>query len=460
MTSPRFPHHLATAGDIGVLDGIAGAVLLLSGGLLVASPDGVATVTFLATALLAAVASPMAATAAVIVALPFTYRPVQIGSSEFGPLELSIAMLTVSRGIQVFRGGSLHGWSGHFWSKNGLGLPAFAFLAAATFSLTTVADPAHRHESLREYRLVIVEPILVYLLMRPTLRSHHGQRFLGGTLIASGTVVAICAVGQFTLGLGVAADGVHRATVTYPHPNNLSFYLERVGAFAAGAALMLRRPRWRAIRLGTALIISLGVGATFSRGAMIGLIVGVATLALLTGQRRGAWIPVLSAVVIAALFFGALASGRLVDLGGTGRWPTRFLIWRASWAMALDHPIWGVGLDQFLYQYWRRYVEPGGWPERYSSHPHNLVLDLWLRVGILGAVAFGWLFTGVARLVRRHLAHGDLPATPFVAGAMAAIVAGLTHGLVDNGFFLPDVAVMTWLFIAVLEAASHDLADA
>lgn len=460
MASPRFRHYLATTGDIGGVDGIAGAVLLLSGGLLLASPDGVATVAFVAIALLAAVASPVVATAAVILALPFTYRPVQIAGGAFSPLELSIAMLAVSRGVQVCRGGWPRGWPGRSGLKNGVGLPALAFLATATFSLATVADPGHRHESLREYRLVIVEPILVYLLARPALRSDRGQRILAGTLIASGTVVALCAVGQFALGLGIAADGVHRATVTYPHPNNLSFYLERVGAFAAGTALILPRSRWRTVMLGTALILSLGVGATFSRGAMIGLIVGVGAVALLTGRRRRAWIPMVGAVAIAALLFGALASGRLVDLGGTGRWPTRFLIWRASWAMALDHPIWGVGLDQFLYQYWRRYVEAGGWPERYSSHPHNLVLDLWLRVGILGAVAFGWLFFGVARRVRRHLAHGDLPATPFVAGATAAVVAGLTHGLVDNGFFLPDVAVMTWLFIAMIEAASHDLSNA
>ena len=36
---------------------------------------------------------------------------------------------------------------------------------------------------------------------------------------------------------GLAAGEVARARLVYPHPNNLAFFLERVGVFAAGLAL-------------------------------------------------------------------------------------------------------------------------------------------------------------------------------------------------------------------------------
>jgi hypothetical protein len=36
-----------------------------------------------------------------------------------------------------------------------------------------------------------------------------------------------------------------------------------------------------------------------------------------------------------------------------------------------------------------------------------------------------------------------------VAGA-AALTAGAVHGLVDNAFFLPDLAVLTWVSVALL----------
>ena len=96
-------------------------------------------------------------------------------------------------------------------------------------------------------------------------------------------------------------------------------------------------------------------------------------------------------------------------------------------------------------------MEPAGWPERYTSHPHNLLLDLWLSVGILGLAAFCWLVVCAVGLARGARSADSLIPLPMVAGASGALVAGLVHGLVDNGFLLPDLAVMTWLFLAYLE---------
>jgi O-antigen ligase len=116
--------------------------------------------------------------------------------------------------------------------------------------------------------------------------------------------------------------------------------------------------------------------------------------------------------------------------------------------MLLDNPVSGVGLDGFLYEYWRRYVEPSGWPERYTSHPHNIILDVWLRLGILGLVAFAALAAAFAVTLRAERRPRP-DAASLMAAASAALVAGLVHGLVDNGYFLPDVAAMTWFLIAL-----------
>ena len=40
-------------------------------------------------------------------------------------------------------------------------------------------------------------------------------------------------------------------------------------------------------------------------------------------------------------------------------------------------------------------------------------------------------------------------------GALAALVTGFVHGMVDNGFFLPDLAVLTWFAIALIERSSR-----
>jgi O-antigen ligase len=216
---------------------------------------------------------------------------------------------------------------------------------------------------------------------------------------------------------------------------------------------MERRLRWPLAAIALATLA--GAAATLSRGAAIGVAVGLAVVVALSGRRR-AWYWYGAGLAGAAVAFALLAEGRLLATGGAGGESTRFMIWRSSLRMARDHPLFGVGLDQFLYQYQLRYVEPAGWPERYTSHPHNLLLDLWLRLGILGVVVFAWLIAATARLFQAARRRARPERRGILVGAAAALVAGLVHGLVDNAFFVPDLAVMTWFFIALLAAAGGD----
>jgi putative inorganic carbon (HCO3(-)) transporter len=112
-----------------------------------------------------------------------------------------------------------------------------------------------------------------------------------------------------------------------------------------------------------------------------------------------------------------------------------------------------VGLDNFLYQYRTRYVLPAAWQELDLSHPHNLVLDFWVRLGVIGVVVLAWL-EGV--FFRRGLAFYRratfLPMQALAAGLMASMVAALAHGLIDQGFFLVDLA---FVFMLTLGLLSH-----
>ena len=457
-----------------------------------------------ATGVATALVAPAAALAAIAVALPVAYLPVAIGSYRFSPLELAIVVAGLGVGLRLVPRLAIPAGRAalrRLASPLAVTAPALAILAAATLSLATVVDPAHRPESLREYRLVIVEPLLAFFVARYLLPDASARRLVVDTLLMVGAIVGAAALVSFAQHAGDLAIGGYRATVTYPHPNNLAFFLERVATFALGMAVTehvfamptgsaaTQQGRHRADRAGVgrrpstwlapvAAALALAGGATtLSRGFVLSLAIGAAVVVALVGTRRW-WRRYLIAVVAGVVFFAAAAWDRLADLGGAGQVPTRILIWQASLRMALDHPLFGVGLDQFLYQYWPRYVEPAGWPERYTSHPHNLLLDLWLRLGILGAAAFAWLAVAVGRIAARsrvilqeaqdrqardHLAqdrrarHSALryrhtgEEGAVAVGAAAALAAGVAHGLVDNAFFLPDLAVMTWLFVTLLE---------
>ena len=107
-------------------------------------------------------------------------------------------------------------------------------------------------------------------------------------------------------------------------------------------------------------------------------------LALALCARRTTWL-------LAGGALAGIASGRRarVERFASRILRARFLrlsLWRAAWAMAQDHPLWGVRPDNFLYYY---SVISCGAEVDPSLPPHNLLLDFWLRLGASGA-AIPW----------------------------------------------------------------------
>jgi putative inorganic carbon (HCO3(-)) transporter len=126
----------------------------------------------------------------------------------------------------------------------------------------------------------------------------------------------------------------------------------------------------------------------------------------------------------------------------------RLKLWQASLTMLRDYWPLGVGLDNFLYQYRTRYILPEAWEEPDLSHPHNLILDFGTRLGIGGIVLLFWLqgafWANAWRLYQKTQA-------PLVLGLMGSMIVFLSHGLVDNSYFLVDLAFTFFLTIGVVQ---------
>lgn len=396
---------------------------------------------------------PDALLAAAMISLPLIYHPVAIGASRFSLLELSLVVgavcLSLREAAFAIRSRTL-GRLRSLAEPIDMTFVALAAVVVGVISLTTVADRRYLAESVRQLRVVIVEPTVALLLVRRAFLG-AGAGIAAVAFLGAGVVTAMYALGEAALGKSVViADGVSRVRGPYPHPNNLALFLDRAFILALGVALIA--PRWRRAVAPAATVIGVALAASFSRGSILGVGGGVALLLVTLRPRRG-WTVAIAAFAVLAVVALVAAPGRLTALGSTGTTSTRGLIWRSSLRMLRDHPWTGVGLDQFLYQYRRRYVSPAGWPERYTSHPHNLVLDVWLNLGVAGAITFAALAVVTIAHAWRATAI-DAVLRPVVLVASAALLAGFLHGMVDNGFFLPDLATMTWSLIAVIGACS------
>jgi O-antigen ligase len=308
-----------------------------------------------------------------------------------------------------------------------------------------------------EWRTVILGPALFYGLLRAVRPTRQEMWLILDGFVLSGLVVALHGLWQYGGGAAVAETitaegGLERLTAFYGSPNNVALYLGRLVPLLL-AMMLLGTGRRRLFYTAVLLPIAPALLLTFSKGSLF-LGVPVALLIVFSywqwqgGRRVRPWL-------VGALISGALAllvvvqipqlAGRLNPLGETSFF--RVHLWRSALNMIADRPLFGVGLDNFLYAYRGRYIFEAAWQEPDLNHPHNIVLDFASRLGLLGLLAGGWLWWRFWHTLRPLPFQVERQWQPIAVGLVGAFGYILAHGLVDHSFFLVDLAYVFFLLL-------------
>jgi polysaccharide biosynthesis protein PslG len=373
-------------------------------------------------------------------ALPFYLQPIRIRGAE---VPLSEALIGVALVLYLVRTALNSSWR---WPDTPFAWPAILFFLAASASVVAAEFPRY---ALREWRTDVLEPLILFgliLLVRPRLK------LMLDALLFGGLIVILAGFAQYATRHGIQAEGVLRMVGVYRSPDNFALYLARLVPIAAALALLAPVGRsWRVVYgMGAALGLA-AVLLSFTRGAWIGVFVALLVVAGFAGRR---WLAAgLAGGAGAAAVLSTLQARRIQSLfqltpGSTGF--TRLALWQAAARMIDDHPLFGIGLDNFLYQY-PRYILSDARNEPDLSHPHNLLLDFWSRIGIFGLAALIWIevvFFGMAARIIGKTGGWNRAAA---IGLLASMVDCLVHGLVDNSYFLIDLSLLFWLSIGLLQ---------
>lgn len=392
---------------------------------------------------------------------PFFLFPVNLYRFSF-PMSELILLITVA--VSALRGFVTWGkaWrsserlnlrrSIHFRSMDAALL---AWLLLAAISLLWVDIPGR---AATELRTLFIEPILFYVLLRVYGRDRLMLVRLIDTLLLAGLVVSMIGLVQFASGTAIitAEEGAGRLASVYGSPNNVALFLGRCLPFTL-AYLVIQTDRQRRIAAGLVLVtMIITIALTQSAGALfLGIPASVALVLFMTLRRRGLYVLGGLAAIAAVVLPIALRSARfqrLLDFAeGTNFF--RLRVWESALHMIADHPVTGIGLDQFLYAYRGRYLLPDAWQEPDLSHPHNFLLDIWLRLSILGLLVFAWLqiaFWRSAFALYHRLRAYDPMLLALVIGAMGSMVSLIAHGLVDNSIFVLDLSYVFVLLIGII----------
>jgi len=441
-------------------DALPLALTALSAGLLYFSPWLLLTLGSLLALLVLFYARPAIALALIALVTPFYLQPRPMFERVFSAVEIFTLLAAIAVSLRWLS--SRHAHSARAAPRlpilNSLDLAVLAFALLAALSLF---NAELRGVALNELRVMVLEPVLFYALLRSIpLQKKELWRIVDFFVLGAALVAAIGLI-QYALGVNLitAEGGVLRLRSVYGSPNNVGLYLGRALPVATAVMLLGGARHRRLSYLGAVLLMAVAMALSFSRGALLlGVPAALAVIILFRGGKRaaGALFALLGTVTVALLAFGR--HPRIISLLSRTAGPTffRLNLWRSALNMISDHPLTGVGLDNFLYAYRGRYIAPAAWQDPHLSHAHNLLLDFAARLGLPGlAVAFWLLVTFFRTAVRTVRTMTDPGLRALAVGLVASMADFLAHGMVDASYWFVDLAFAFMLTVALAQRLAN-----
>ncbi|PIT94533.1 hypothetical protein COT98_03005 [Candidatus Falkowbacteria bacterium CG10_big_fil_rev_8_21_14_0_10_39_9] len=385
-----------------------------------------------------------------------------------------------------------------YWSekKNRISYPfKWEIMLLLLISYGAVFVAALSSESLGIFKAYFLEPIIFFILVINILgkEKRFSEKILWSLLI-SALGVSLLAVYQKLTGQLIpnefwAAEATRRSVSFFGYPNAVGLYLAPIVVILSSflhQKLFVKSENqkkniYEMIIIALSILLSLfAIVFAQSEGALIGILAAAIFYGLLVNQKMRQ-VTLVTLVVTLMIIVStpklldyAKHKVTLTDLSGQIRQQQ----WIETKKMLLHNHTWilGTGLSRYqarilpLHQEgifvknddpnWLEKVRTSAvyraqvWqPTEVYMYPHNIFLNFWTELGLLGMLLFGWIIgkylycaiklSGVLRREKRAESF-------LILGLGAAMVAILVHGLVDVPYFKNDLSVFFWLLFAWL----------
>jgi putative inorganic carbon (HCO3(-)) transporter len=323
----------------------------------------------------------------------------------------------------------------------------------------------------------LVSYLGVYALMRQLLASAPlWWDRITAALLAGQLVTSVIGIRQLYGDPGALArwsdanslaEGTIRIYSTLENPNLLGGFLLPTLPLAVVALLRWPGRLRRLFALATLVLGLVALVLTYSRGAWMGMVAALATIALLLVLRRSrTWPPLWRRLFPLLLLVGGSAAlvllvaaveplrVRVLSLVA-GREDSsnnfRINVWSAVLEMIRDRPLLGIGPGNnafnLIYPLYQQ-------PKFNALSAYSIPLEWAVEAGIPGLLAGVGLFLCAVRTGLLQLA-GDGPLLLPSLATVAMFVGLAVQGITDTIFFRPEVQLVALFGLATLAASRH-----
>ena len=353
------------------------------------------------------------------------------------------------------------------WQKTPLDTPLMAFLGASALSVVTSID---FFASLKEFRSLFL--ILIFYLFALNVDKAWKVEKLMGRLILVSTIAAAYGISQYITRWDLFDHFEDRSTGFFSLYLTFAEYLILVISLSLGLFLYSQSISKR-VYLAIALVIMFGGFIfSYSRGPWIGLLCSLLLLAGMKGRRV--------LIVTLLVLLSINLSLYYVDLGRSSlmvrsifrlqaeEQPTsalvylqsnkeRLLMWRSGFEILSDNPryvVSGVGMHA-LEKVYPQYRSPEA-EHQNLWHLHNNFMQILVTRGLLGLIAFLWIFLAWWKRIWRGFRE-----TPpgiekgVLAGSLAGMVGFLVSGLTEYSWGDTEVVMLLYCILGITIAITR-----
>lgn len=360
-----------------------------------------------------------------------------------------------------------------FFSANKFFAASLAVFFLASISGIFVSDMWWY--SLGQWRAYFLEPMLFCLVLigrlaPPPNKEESGEmsKNIVAALLTSTIPLSIVAIIQSLSGNLYPPslwDDITRGRAVgyFTSPNALALYLVPILMLSLSLLKNFKQTNQKKYFFLTLFAFILGCAALIfsqSYGGAIALVAGLSVWFFLNSKNRPKifkHLLVYALVIIAISFLGLNNSALRAKFSTKIRsGNNRLLLWSHTATFLTATPknfIFGAGIRQ----YFRKIEKPLYNPAELERliYPHNILLNFWSEIGLLGATAFLLLLFTLLQYSWRAANKQNI----FAAALCAGLIAILIHGLIDVPYFKNDLAFLFWIIAGLVIASKNNVVN-
>ena len=356
---------------------------------------------------------------------------------------------------------------------------SFAIILFVLSSFIAVAIADFSNSAMGIYKAYFIEAVFIFILSFDFIKKEGKEKIIFA-LASSSLLLSLFALWQrfnesFWLG------GGERVSSIFPYPNALGLFLGPIIIliyFQIINYIKKEKKEWIKIIF---LVITfttsfLAIYFAKSDGALIAVLASLFFFSLFISRRFLIGFLVLGLLAIIIIFSQntlrtyVLDKIQLKDFSGE----VRKQQWKETWKMMTSSPhlfIFGTGLSNYQKEikpfhqdgiFFNKDRDPDFrrkiviFDEKYKAehwrpveiymYPHNILLNFWTELGLLGLISFLALITQYFYFGFKFIKKNKV----FALGLMAIMLEIIIHGTVDVPYFKNDLSFLFWIFVSFM----------